>query len=159
MSTTPTHHAKPHDVIYVLNKCIEICTDGQKGYEVAAADARDATLKAFLHQKSEERAAFVVALQAAIQKMGAFPESQGTAKGTVHRGWMDVRLALEGHQDRFIVQEWARGEQAALDGYQKALSRAPLDTLPPDIRKMLQSQYAAIRAGVEAARRHVAGLQ
>ncbi len=155
MSTTTTQQAEPKHIVFVLNKCIEICMDGEKGYAAAGADVRNPSLKALLQQKSKERSDFVVALQSAIQKLGAFAENEGTAKGTAHRGWMDVRLALEGRNDRVIVEEWARGEEAALKAYQKAMVRAPLDTLPNDLRTLVQGQYAAIQAGLDEARRQL----
>jgi uncharacterized protein (TIGR02284 family) len=155
MSTTATHDSAPRDLVYLLNKCIEICTDGEKGYAAAAADVRDPALKSLFQQKSLERADFVQTLQAAITKLGAFAENEGTAKGTAHRGWMDVRLALEGRKDRVIVEEWARGEEGALNAYDKALSRAPLGALPPEIRSMIEAQYATIHAGVEEARQRL----
>jgi uncharacterized protein (TIGR02284 family) len=156
MSTPATHFAAPRELVYLLNKCIEICTDGEKGYAAAAADVRDPALKSLFQQKSLERADFVQALQAAISKLGAFPENEGTAKGTAHRGWIDVRLALEGHKDRVIVEEWGRGEEGALNAYDKALSRTTLGALPAEIRSMIQAQYAAIHGGVEEARRRLA---
>jgi uncharacterized protein (TIGR02284 family) len=155
MSTSTLQPAAPGDLVYLLNACIETCTDGEKGYAAAAADVRDPALKSLFQQKSLERADFVQALQAAISRLGAFPENEGTATGTAHRGWMDVRLALEGHKDRVIVEEWGRGEEGALKAYHKALSRTPLGTLPPEIRSMIEAQYVTIHAGVEEARRRL----
>ena len=117
MSTTTTKQAEAQNIVFVLNKCIETSMDGEKGYAAAAADVRDPSLKSLLQQKSKERADFVRDLQSAIQKLGAFAENEGTARGTAHRGWMDVRLALGGRNDRVIVEEWAR-ECVADDGQQ-----------------------------------------
>ena len=156
MSSLTIQQAESGHVVFVLNTCIEVCMDREKGYAAAAADVRQPSLKAILHQKSKERAGFVLALQSAIQKLGAFAENEGTARGTAHRGWMDVRLALGGRNDRVIVEEWARGEQAALKAYEAAIVREPLGTLPKDVRALVQEQYAAIQAGFDEARRQVA---
>ena len=155
MSTTSTQQTDPRDIIGALNKCIEICTDGEKGYAAAAADVRAPDLKALFQAKSKERADFVLALQAALQKLGAFSENEGTARGTAHRGWVGARLALEGRKDRVVVEECARGEQMALKAFEKALMRAPLVTLPQDLRTMLQHQYTAIKTGLEVVRQHL----
>lgn len=84
----------------ILNTCIEACTNGEKGYAVAAADVRDPVLKALFHDYSEQRAEFVRGLQIAVQELGAFPENRGTAGGTAHRGFMAVRRAVEGRATR-----------------------------------------------------------
>lgn len=146
------------EVAFALNQCIEISTDAEKGYAVAAADVRDPALKALLFQKSQERAGFVVALQSALRTLGAYAENQGTAKGAAHRGWMDLRLAVEGQKDRIVIEEWVRGEQAAVNGYRRALARTPMQTLPDAIRVLVAGQYSAMVSDLDLARRRLAFL-
>lgn len=129
----------------LLNTCIETCTDGEKGYASAAADVRDAALKAIFHAYSMQRADFVLALQAAIEKLGAIPVSEGTLRGAAHRGFMGVRMAIEGRPDSAIIGECERGERAALSAYDHACERTPLDQIPKDIRATLIDQRAAIK--------------
>jgi len=155
MSLTEARSAQPQAIVSALNQCIEICIDGAKGYASAAAYAQDPELKSLLQQRAEERGKFVLALQSATQKLRMDPENEGTTKGTLHRGWMDIRRAAEGRSDRVVVQEWARGERAALKGYKHALERTPLITLPLEIRTMIQAQYASIRAAVDEASRRL----
>ena len=149
MSTPIVEHPRPEDIVIALNECIETCIDGEKGYAIAAADARDPGLRTVFQRRSKERADFVLALQAAIQALGSFAENEGTARAPLHRGWIDLRLALEGRTDRVILEECRRGEQAALNAYEKALRRAPLATLPQELRKLVQEQYASIEAALE----------
>ncbi|MFO0662904.1 MAG: PA2169 family four-helix-bundle protein [Polyangiaceae bacterium] len=148
MSTTTERRAESKDIIFALNTCIETNIDGEKGLSAAAADARAPELKDYLLLRAEERAGFVRELQSAIQQLDAFAENQGTARGIVHRGFTDIRLALEGHKDNVVVQEWIRGEKAALTGYERALRHAPLDTLPIQLRAMIQRQHAAIQTAL-----------
>ena len=155
MTTTTTQHTNAKAIIYALNTFIETCTDGEKGYGVAAADVREPWLKTLFERKSMERADFVVDLQFAIQKLGASPENEGTAKGAAHRAWIDARVVLEGRTDRAIVEECSRGEQAAVKAYEKAFLRAPLETMPSDVRNMIQLQYEAIQASFEEIRRQL----
>jgi uncharacterized protein (TIGR02284 family) len=159
MSTTATQqtspHADPKAIIYVLNKCIETCSDGERGYGVAAANVREPWLKTLFQRRSTERADFVVGLQFAIEKLGAFPENEGTAKGLVHRAWMDARLVLQGRADLWIVEECVRGEEAALKAYDESFSRTALEAMPAHLRTMLQLQYEAIQAGLNEARRQL----
>ena len=156
MSTTTTEQANPKAIIYTLNKCIEVCTDSEKGHAMAAADARAPALKILLQEKAKERVDFVLELQAAIQKLGAIPKNEGTVKGAVRRGWMEARLALESRTDRVIIEEWTHAEQAALKGYERAFVQTPIDSLPKEVRMMVQRQYAAIEASLGDARRRLA---
>ncbi|WP_394842295.1 PA2169 family four-helix-bundle protein [Pendulispora brunnea] len=156
MSSTETHAAEPKAIIAMLNKCIETCIDGQKGYGEAEANVEDSTLKSIFQIRKHERFEFVFDLQAAVRQLGGEPEFDGTAAGTVHRGWMGLRRTASGHRDRAIVEEWARGERAALKGYREALKGAPLTTLPPKLRTMLQAQYASIRAALDEASSNLA---
>jgi uncharacterized protein (TIGR02284 family) len=142
---TPTLDKNVPSIIRTLNTCIETCIDGEKGYATAAADVRDLTLKALFEQYAMQRAAFVLALQEAIEELGGMPENQGTAKGTLHRGLTGARLALEGRSDAVILDECERGDRAAVAAYDRALARTPLPTLPPKVSQLLVEQRAAIK--------------
>lgn len=145
----PTANIETTDprVFQVLNTCIETCTDGEKGYAIAAADVRTPALKSAFRGYEMQRADFVLALQAELEKLGAMPESKGTVRGAAHRGFIGVRMALEGRPESVILGECERGERAALKAYDRAFERSPLDALPKDIRAMLIHQRAAIKAG------------
>jgi uncharacterized protein (TIGR02284 family) len=129
-------------VISVLNGLIEICKDGEKGYR----DAADAIQNGFYHvlfgDYARQRAAFASELQAVVRSLGGIPDRKGTMAGNLHRGWINLRLALESKKDDAIVLECERGESLALKNYQDALK---ID-LPPGIKIILEKQYAVIRA-------------
>jgi len=152
VSTTKTHTTEPIAIVAALNHCIVTCIDGEKGYATAAADVRNLALKSLFQRRAKERAAFAVALEEAIQKLTTVPESERSPTSAVHSDWRDIRpRGTEGRTDRIIVEEWARAERCAMKGYQRAIQRAPLATLPPEIRTLIHTQYAAIRAAVAEA--------
>ncbi len=155
MTTAETQNVGPKEVIYLLNKCIEVCIDSEKGYAVAAADVRDRVFKAAFLDKAQARSEFVVELQRTIAQIGALPENHGTAAGTVHRGWMGFRQAMEGRSDRLILEECARGEQQALAAYQHAVARTPLKSLPPEVSALLNNQIAAIELDLQQLRQQL----
>lgn len=157
MSSLPAQRADVGSLVFALNTCVEICTDAEKGYGAAAADVRDPDLKAFFLQRAQERSESVLALQEEIRKLGGFSENQGTALGTAHRGWTGLRLALEGRNDRFIVEEWVRGEEAALAGFNHAFRHAPLSELPLETRGLVLQLYGSIQASLDEARRRLTG--
>lgn len=142
----PSAKLEPNrELIYALNRCIEACIDGEKGYANAAADVRDETLKSVFHSYSNQRSEFVRALQLTIEALGGFAENQGTARGTAHRGFTEARMALEGRPESVALAECERGESKALAIYDRFLTSLPMDTLPAPIRIMLIDQRAAIK--------------
>lgn len=145
MSTDPQHHTDPKKIVRALNQCIQACTDGQKGYAIAAGDARDSELKRYLQRCSDERGEFVLQLQQALWSLGTAPESHGSARGALHRGWLDVRIAVEGRSDAVVMEECALGDGAARFAYERALADT-FEDLPREIRMTLQAQYARIGA-------------
>jgi uncharacterized protein (TIGR02284 family) len=154
MSTQTIEAPATGKVIAMLNHLIQTCTDGEKGYAIAAADVRDPNLKALLFGYAKQRAEFVAELQDAIKERGFVPENEGTARGTLHRGWVDVRLAVEGRSDRAVLEECARGELAAKKSYEAAIGSVSLEALPADIRRVVALQYTAVvQAGGEIALR------
>lgn len=132
-------------IITALNRCIEINTDAEKGYALAAADVRDTTLKTLLLARVKERADFVLALQKAIEQLGGTPENEGSVKGAIHRGFMSFDRVVEGRSDQHVVEHCIRGETAALEGYEEALRRVFFHRLSPALKEMVESQYSSIK--------------
>lgn len=129
------------EVIAALNELIETCRDGQEGFRVAAEGVKNAELRESFHGYALQRAAFVGALQDEVRRLGGEPEQTGSLVATLHRGWMGLRAALEGGDDRAVVAECERGEGVALESY-----RAALDTdMPADVRAMVERQFAELR--------------
>lgn len=141
------------EVVFALNTCIEACTDGEKGYALAAADVRSPTLKELFLARSLERADFVTALQKAARDLDAVPENQGSPGGTLHRGWVGLRKILEGPNDQLILEEIVRGEEAARIAYQEALCHATSGKLSPTIASLLKAQNDAIAEAISDLRK------
>lgn len=142
------------EIVFALNTCIETCTDGEKGYAMAAADVRSPTLKELFLSRSLERADFVSALQQATRDLHAVPENQGSPRGALHRGWVGLRKVLEGQSDLLVVEEVTRGEEAALNAYQEAMCHALSGKLPSAVQELLQTQSAAISSAIADLRSH-----
>jgi uncharacterized protein (TIGR02284 family) len=151
MTTTTVTEQTPDDrqLIACLNRCIEIGTDAEKGYALAAADVRDPTLKEQFLARVRERADFVLELQAAVSKLGAVPENEGSFRGALHRGFMSLVRVVEGRDDRLIVEGCIKGEQLAFDGYTSAIRRMQRHPVPPAIRDMVERQYASIKRSLD----------
>jgi uncharacterized protein (TIGR02284 family) len=151
MTTTtsaPPTSARRHTIV-ALNRCIEICTDAEKGWAIAAADVRDETLKLRFLARVKERSDFVVELQKAVLSLGATPENEGSVKGALHRGFMTAVRVAEGRSDKLVVEQCIRGEQAALAGYENALRGVYFHRMPVRLRAIVDAQYSTIKRSLE----------
>jgi uncharacterized protein (TIGR02284 family) len=147
MLTVDIEKAQLRKTIRALNRCVEACTDGEKGYGMAAADVRSPTLKSVFRSYERQRADFVGELQRTIDGLGAWHENEGTARGTIHRSWTGARMALEGRKDEIILDECLRGETWCLHTYDVVL-RAVERGLPDHVRALIVHQREAIAAAL-----------
>lgn len=151
MTTSQSASVTTRDaVVYALNRCIEAGLDAQKGYATAAADVRDEELKTTLQLRSDERAGFVVALQHAVREMGGWAENHGSLEGTLHRVWIETRIAVEGPSDASVLVECERGERRCLAAYDTLLAVAGYNgRLPYSLRALIAKQHRTVRACLE----------
>jgi uncharacterized protein (TIGR02284 family) len=76
--------------INALNDITKLLIDSRKGYEKAGELIGDEyTFASELAQRASERAKLVAAFQAHVQALGDAAETDGSALGTAHRGFMD----------------------------------------------------------------------
>lgn len=124
------------DVIDVLNDLMESCRDGEYGFHASAERADSPELKALLERHSRECAAAAAELEHEVRRLGGEPASGGTVAGALHRGWVSVKTALSTSDDRAVLEECERGEDAAVARYRKALNAS----LPAALRTLVERQ-------------------
>lgn len=124
------------DVVDVLNDLIESARDGEYGFMSCAEHADSAQLKSVFQRHAQECAAAAVELEHEIRRLGGEPASGGTVAGALHRGWVSVKSALSIRDDKAVLQECERGEDAAVARYRKALKTG----LPADVRTLVERQ-------------------
>jgi len=125
----------------VINDLIEICMDGQKGFEAAAKVVDDPTMKDELVGYSWQRQQFATDLKNRMKAFGEEPAQHGSFSGAMHRGWMDVKSAVGANSGPSILAECERGEDVAEKVYRQAMSTG----LPPEYTKVVESQYQTIQ--------------
>ena len=124
------------DVIDTLNDVLESCRDGEFGFRECADHAKSQDLKVLLNRHSAECRDAGFELLNVIKSVGGTPDEGGTASGALHRGWVAVRAALTTYDDKAVLDECERGEDAALVRYRKALK----EELPVEARVVLERQ-------------------
>jgi uncharacterized protein (TIGR02284 family) len=132
--------ASVDDVVSTLNGLIETCKDGQEGFRQAAEGVKRSDLKSLFFEFSQQRAHFAGELQSIVQKLGGKPETSGTTAGALHRGWIDLKSAITGEDEKAILNECERGEDSAKKAYKKALE----EPLPSYIIEVVRNQNESI---------------
>jgi len=129
------------ELIDCLNDLIETCRDGENGFQAAADHVKDPELKKLFTQCSEQRASFASELQSEVRQLGGTPAKTGTVSAAFHRGWMNIKSIVTGGSDDAIVAECERGEDAAIENYQRVLKQ----NLPPNVLPVVKHQFTEIK--------------
>ena len=129
-----------------LRHLTEILKDGQAGYQMASSDVIDLKLKTLFQGYGEQRAKFLTELREEVARLGGDPDEGGSVKGALHRGWINARTAVTKNDDKVVVDEVLRGEEAALKGYQETLAK----DLPKSARKLVEDQRKAIQGAYDS---------
>ena len=127
----------------VIENLIETLRDGQQGFKEAAESVKDPQLKSLFSEYSKQRARFLAELRNNVQS----PDERetkvsGSAAGALHRGWINLKSAVTKGDDHSVLAECERGEDSAVEEYQKALN----DGLSAPVREMVARQYTQIKA-------------
>ncbi len=142
--------ASDEQVISTLNNLIQTCHDGQEGFRAAAGGVSSSELKELFHGYARQRASFAGELQDEVRRLGGEPADTGSVTGAFHRGWMGLKAALTGADERAVLGECERGEESALAAYRAALG---ID-LPASVRMLIERQFAEVKE----AHQHIRGL-
>jgi uncharacterized protein (TIGR02284 family) len=125
----------------VLNRLIQTCRDGERGFRYAANHVRDATVKSLFLEIASQRDEFAGEILPHAQRLGGATEPDGSMVGALHRGWMTIKDTMGVHDDATIIREAERGERTALAAYEDALN----GMLPPTARDVIERQCAQVR--------------
>jgi uncharacterized protein (TIGR02284 family) len=131
-----------NNAISLVEKLIETCKDGQKGYQDAASHAKRTDLVTFFNEQSLQRAKFAGELQSELVTLGKSDNKEsGSVSAAVHRAWIDTKVALGGG-DKTILESVERGEDSAKEDYEKALS----GPLPSNVTEIVRRQAASVKS-------------
>lgn len=130
------------DVISTLNGLIETNKDGQQGFADAAEGVESSEIKSVFYEAGQQRAQFAGELQSLVRELGGDPENSGSVAGAIHRGWINLKSAVTGKDEKAILNEAERGEDSAVSAYKNALEQA----LPANVQSVIQNQYSQVQA-------------
>ena len=125
----------------VLNRLIQTCRDGERGFRYAANHVRSQEVKALFLEIAGQRDEFAGEVLPHAQRLGGATAPDGSIAGALHRGWMTVKDAIGTHDDAVIIREAERGERMALAAYEDALD----EVLYPATRELIERHCARVR--------------
>ncbi len=133
------------DIKQALEKILDTCKDGIKGYEKAAQEIEDTNLRAIFLKFAQQRKNFIEELKYDARDLGINPEASGTFKGYFHRLWIDMRTTFSKTEIATVLQESIRGETTAIDLYNEVLNQRELPTyLQTKLIKQRQEIHEAL---------------
>jgi len=129
------------ELIECLNDLIETCRDGENGFQTAADHVKDSGLKTLFNECSVQRSQFASELESEVRQLGGTPAKTGSVSAAFHRGWMNIKSIVMGGSDDAIVAECERGEDAAIENYQRVLK----NNLPPNVLPVVKHQFTEVK--------------
>lgn len=131
------------ETIEKLQELIQINIDSEEGLTAAADKVEEDRLKTAFRQVARTRADHARELQSYVVANAKEPADDGTAMGSVHKGWTSMRSALNGRDAYVILIEAERGEDRIKETYEDVLKR----TAGSAVNDVLQRQYAVTKKG------------
>ena len=129
-----------------LQELLEKNYDAEKGYKNALVETKDENLKRFLKKQVVQRNHFATELDKIIRSLNEHPKEKGSAKGDLHRTWMNIKTKLSSNKDESLLEECIRGEKASKKEYEEKLKKYKF---PPSIAEVLKRQLSEISTTVE----------
>jgi uncharacterized protein (TIGR02284 family) len=127
-----------------LKDLVRINTDSARGFRKTAREIQNKRIAAFLTRNAEERQRFAVELRTLLRMSEEDAEDIGSVRGAVHRWWIGLRGLIAGGNERAVLAEAERGEQAIGARYEDALERAGdnpvFETLTAHYRSIVETQ-------------------
>lgn len=130
------------EIVSVIDDLIQTLKDGEEGFKQAAEGVKAPQLKSLFNEYSSQRLHFATELQSRAHSLGrADPEESGSATGALHRAWINMKSAITSGDDHAILAECERGEDSAVEQYEKAMN----DNLPAPLREIVSRQYSEVK--------------
>jgi len=102
-----------------LKDIAELCIDGIQGYKDAAQKVDQDYLKSLFTSFAKEREGILNSINQELASLGAPAvtrgRTDGTALGSIHKFWLDLKAKLSSDNTESILEECKRGEKYILD--------------------------------------------
>jgi uncharacterized protein (TIGR02284 family) len=133
-----------NDGTTILNTLTATLIDSVNGYRDAAEDAEAGRFQQIFRERADERSRLAEELRAEVRRLGGDPEDSGSFMGKTHQGFMNLKSAITGRDDKAIINEVERGEDYLKEKFETALNNADLR---PEARSVVERVYHSVRQG------------
>jgi len=135
--------------VTTLNSLIATTIDSINGYRESADAVDSQRLRDLFNSLAEDRQQVLPQLQAHVGKLGGNPEDDGTALAAAHRGFVDLKAAITGRDDKAVINEVERGEDHIKQKYESALQEEELSS---ETRQVINTAYESVKRGHDEVR-------
>jgi uncharacterized protein (TIGR02284 family) len=127
----------------VIRTVIEVLHDGERGFAILSTELKTPSAANYFFEESQTRGQFASELELALSAVkNEVVEEGGTASGTLHRVWGELKAKL-GASDHALLETAEQGEDVAKKAYEEALK---LPDLPPSLKSTLHKQQTHVLA-------------
>jgi uncharacterized protein (TIGR02284 family) len=126
--------------VNVLNELIRTSQDGVAGFNAAAAQVKDPTLRELFREQARGCSNATAQLQSMVLALGGIPDTAGTVGGILRRGWARAHAAVSRNGDVAVLEDVERSEDRARTVYAEAL----LPDLPAEVTQAIGDQYQGV---------------
>lgn len=89
----------------VVNELIETSRDGEKGFAKSAEEVREPQIKSLFLKRSQICGTAARELEEQMRALGGEVEKGGSVSGALHRGWVNLKASVTGHDTAAILAE------------------------------------------------------
>lgn len=122
---------------------LSINIDSSKGWQHAADDVKDPSLRKFFAEMSAARQSNAQELRDLVESFGEKPSERGSVSGQLHRWWVDAKAALTGGDAHSVLAEAERGEDSIKHEYEEALREID----DRSVRSVVERQFRNVQQG------------
>lgn len=130
------------DQIDTLNSLLQTTIDSVKGYENSAQELDSGRLQQLFRERADERQEVVQSLRDEVRRLGGDPAESGSAMGSMHHVWEDLKGAVTGHDDEATIKQTEAAEDYLKGQYEDAM-----ENLSGESRQVVEQCYQKVRQG------------
>jgi len=137
------------ELIGKLNKLLKRCYDSEKGYQQAAKNVSNGSLKETFTVISDKRYQYGHEIKAEIKRLGGEPIKGTSLEGDLHRTWISIKSTFTGGDEEAILKECEKGEESMVEDYQEVLNTVDL---PEETEKLIKMQAEGVKSDLNKMR-------
>jgi uncharacterized protein (TIGR02284 family) len=131
-----------------LNDLLTRSYDAVKGYEEAANEVNHLQLRQWMFNNAENRTTYISELESQIKNLGGTPDRGSSFLASLHRIWLEYKANIN-DGDEAVLEECIRGEERAVEDYDRVLNDIVFDT---NVKSILTRQCNEIKESLNSLR-------